>query len=136
MNSTAAKIFTILLLNRFTAIQDSGTRTNQEGFRPGRGRVDQTFILRRMIEHRFKYQKPTVSCFINFRAEFDSIDRNALWKVMLCDGATEKLIQLIKSYYTSTRAQVRAYGEESREFDLFSGVRQGCSLSPNYLIMR
>ena len=48
-----------------------------------------------------------------------------------------KLIHLIKSYYTSTRARVRAYGEESREFDLYSGVRQGCCLSPilfNYVI--
>ena len=56
---------------------------------------------------------------------------------MLCDGAPEKLIQLIKSYYTSTRAQVRAYGEESLEFDLYSGVLQGCPLSPilfNYVI--
>ena len=49
---------------------------------------------------------------------------------MLCDGAPEKLIQLIKPYYTYTRARIRAYGEESREFDLYSRIRQGCPLSP------
>ena len=106
--SAAAKIFAVLLLNRFSVIRDSRTRPNQGGFRPGRGCVDQIFILRCILEHRFKYQQLTVAWFIDFRAAFDSIDRNAPRKVMLCDGAPEKLIQLIKSYYTSTRARVRA----------------------------
>ena len=134
MISAAAKIFAVLL-NRISVIRDSRAQSNQGGFRPGRGFVDQIFILRRILEYRFKYQQPVVACFIDFRAAFDSIDRNALWKVMLYDGAPEKLIQLIKPYYTSARARVRTYGEESCEFDLCSGVRQGCPSSLfNYAI--
>ena len=48
---------------------------------------------------------------------------------MLCDGTLEKLIQLIKLYNTSTRARVQTDGEESREFDLCSGVHRGCHIS-------
>ncbi|VDN53831.1 unnamed protein product [Dracunculus medinensis] len=58
---------------------------NQAEFRPGRDCADQIFMLRRVLEHRFKYQQSTVTCFIDFASAFDSIDRAALWKVMECD---------------------------------------------------
>ncbi|VDN59697.1 unnamed protein product [Dracunculus medinensis] len=60
-------------------IQDSRMRPNQAGFRPRRGRADQIFTSRRVLEHRFRYLQPTVTCFIDFAAAFDSIDGAALW---------------------------------------------------------
>ena len=48
----------------------------------------------------------------------------------MADGMPEKLIHLIKGYYQSTRAFVRAYGEESETFEVNTGVRHGCALSP------
>jgi hypothetical protein len=134
---TAAKMFAILLLNRFSSERHARTRPNQGGFRPGRGCIDQIFTLRRILEHRFKFQQATTACFIDFRAAFDSIDRESLWNIMLHDGMPPKLVNLIRSYYSATKARVRVYGEESSDFDLRTGVRQGCPLSPvlfNYAI--
>ena len=125
-----AKVFAVLLLNRFSAERHARTRPNQGGFRPGRGCVDQIFTLRRILEHRYKFQQATITCFIDFRAAFDSVNRDALWKVLLLDGMPPKLVKLISSYYTATNSRVRVYGEESKEFALYSGVRQGCPLSP------
>ena len=102
MISAAAKIFAVLL-NRFSVIWDSQIRPNQGNFHPKRGSVDQLFILRQILEHRFKYQQPTVACLIDFQTAFDSINQNALWKVMLCDGAPEELIKLIKSFDLCSR---------------------------------
>jgi hypothetical protein len=82
------------------------------------------------LEHRHKFQQTTIACFIDFRAAFDSVNREALWKVLLIDGMPSKLIKLISSYYSATKSRVRVYGEESNEFTLCSGVRQGCPLSP------
>lgn len=99
--------------------------------------MDQIFTLRRVLEHRFAFQQPTIACFVDFRAAFDSIDRESLWKIMVADGTPPKLVNLIKSYYSLTKARVRVYGEESSDFDLSTGVRQGCPLSPvlfNYAI--
>ena len=134
---SVAKVFAILLLNRFSLERDKRTRPNQGGFRPGRGCIDQIFVLRRVLEHRSQYQQPTLACFVDFRAAFDSVDRQSLWSIMLSDGLPPKLVNLIKAYYSSTRAKVRAYGEESSCFGLTTGVRQGCPLSPvlfNYVI--
>ena len=133
----AAKIFSVMLLNRFSRARDARTRPNQGGFRRGRGCVDQIFTLRRVLEHRYKYQQPTVACFIDFRTAFDSINRDSLWTVIKADGLPDKLVRLMRAYYSATHARVRVYGEESPEFPLKFGVRQGCPLSPvlfNYAI--
>ncbi|CAE1309194.1 unnamed protein product [Acanthosepion pharaonis] len=56
---------------------------------------------------------------------------------MEADGMPAKLLRLIKGYYRSTRARVRAYSEESEMFEVKTGVHQGCALSPtlfNYTI--
>ncbi|CAE1303322.1 unnamed protein product [Acanthosepion pharaonis] len=55
------------------------------------------------------YQQPTVLCFVDFAAAFDSVDRDSLWRIMEADGMPAKLFRLIKVYYRSTRARVRAY---------------------------
>ncbi|BHF60837.1 hypothetical protein SprV_0100380600 [Sparganum proliferum] len=44
----AAKIFAIVLLRQFQAVNDSGTRPNQAGFRTGHGCEYQAFTLRRI----------------------------------------------------------------------------------------
>ena len=132
-----AKVFAILLLGRFSAERHQRTRDNQGGFRPGRGCIDQIFTLRRVLEHRHKNQQETSACFIDFKTAFDSIDREALWRILLADGVPPKLVNLIRAYYDSTSARVRVLGEESSPFSLTAGVRQGCPLSPvlfNFLI--
>jgi hypothetical protein len=41
-----------------------------------------------------------------------------------------KLVNLLKAYYSSVKARIRVYGEETSEFPIISGVRQGCPLLP------
>ena len=56
---------------------------------------------------------------------------------MELDGVPTKLIAMIKAYYRSTTARVLVHNNLSQSFDIRSGVRQGCVLSPilfNYVI--
>ena len=99
----AAKIFISVLLRRFQAARDRRTRPTQSGFRPGRSCVDHIFSLRRALEIRHCYQQPTVVCFVDFAAAFDSVDRRALWRIMEEDGMPPKLLRLIEAYCISTR---------------------------------
>nr|VZI50017.1 unnamed protein product [Spirometra erinaceieuropaei] len=133
----AAKIFAIVLLRRFQSVRDSRTRPNQAGFRAGRGCADQIFTLRRILEFRHSYQQPTAVCFVDFAAEFDSVHRESLWRIMALDGVPAKIIAMIKAYYRSTTARVLVRNNFSQPFGIRSGVRQGRILSPilfNYAI--
>ncbi len=56
---------------------------------------------------------------------------------MAAYGMLPKLLRLIKAYSSSTKMKVRASRSDSMPFDIRSGVRQGCALSPtlfNYII--
>lgn len=131
------KVFTAVLLNRFRSERDPRIRPQQAGFRPGRGCVDQIFTLRHILEQRSKYQQKTYICFIDFKAAFDSIHRDSLWTLMSSDGVPPKLLRLMQEYYSSTSATVRLKGQESTDFEVKTGVRQGCILSPplfNYVV--
>ncbi len=57
--------------------------------------------------------------------------------LMAADGIPPKLLRLIKAYYSSTKIKVRASGSDPMLFEIHSGVRQECTLSPtlfNYII--
>jgi hypothetical protein len=128
--AVVGKIFAILLLNRFQSYRDRRTRCNQAGFRQGRGCIDHIFSLRRILEHRGRYQQPTITCFVDFAAAFDSLHRSSLWSILEADGLPPKLVNLIKAYYAGTGSRVLIRGEQSERFETRTGVRQGCPLSP------
>ncbi len=76
-------------------------------------------------------------CFVDFASAFDPVDKDSLWRIMAAGGIHPKLLRLIKAYYSSTKMKVRASGSDSLPFEIHSGVRQGCALSPtlfNYII--
>ncbi len=73
----------------------------------------------------------TVMCFVDFASAFDSVDWDPLWRIMAADGLPPKLLRPIRAYYSSPKMKVRVSGSDSMHFEIRSGVRQGCALSPN-----
>ena len=61
--------------------EDKVQREDQCSFRKDRGCVDQIFTLRLVIERWLSYQTPLVLSFIDYKQEFDSVDR-ALAKIL------------------------------------------------------
>lgn len=78
---TGAKFILTALLNRFTDVRDSRTRSTQCGFRWERDWIDQIIILRRILERRCRLYQLTTAWFSGFRAELDSFDRHSLWSI-------------------------------------------------------
>ncbi|VDP80542.1 unnamed protein product, partial [Schistosoma mattheei] len=52
MTNIVSKILASIILRRLTKAREEQTRENQDGFRPGRGCIDQIFTLRQVLEHR------------------------------------------------------------------------------------
>ncbi|KAA3676219.1 uncharacterized protein DEA37_0014753 [Paragonimus westermani] len=82
---------------QLTRVSESQVCEEQAGFRSGRGCIDHTFTLRRILEHRHCYRQPTVVILLDLKAAFDSVARNVLWNCLLCKGVPGKYVNLLKS---------------------------------------
>ena len=92
--------------------------------------IDQIFSVRQVLEERIRCKKQTVAVFIDFKSAFDSVHRASMWKALLAIGVPSKVVRVIAAFYDGTSCRVKVQGEKSSPFEVKSGVRQGCVLSP------
>ena len=62
---------------------------------------------------------------MDFKAAFDSIDRNYIWKAFSHYGLPCKYIRIIQAFFNGTVSAVRHNGELSEWFEVSSGSGQG-----------
>jgi len=70
------------------------------------------------------------AAFIDLTKAFDSVDRSALWEVLLKIGCPPDFVNIIRSFHEGVRAAVIENGEMSSDFDVTNGSKQGCVLAP------
>ena len=128
--SVPGKVFASVTLNRCKDSVDRVLREEQCGFRKSRGCADQLFALRQIIEKSMAFQLDISFCFIDFRAAFDSVDREQMYQIMKHYGLPQKVINIIRNSYDGFKCRVKAEGEKGRLFDVRTGVRQGDVWSP------
>jgi hypothetical protein len=109
--SVVSKMFTYIILRRLVAAVDPKISECQAGFRKARGCVDQIFSLRRIKEQAKRLEKPLYMCFVNLKAPYDMVNREALLLILAQCGVSEKLCNIIRALYTETKAAVRVEGE-------------------------
>ena len=124
------KCFNRIILNKLKDIVDQKLRDNQAGFRKNRSCVDQITTLRLIVEQSLEWNSSFYINFIDYEKAFDSVDRGMLWKTMRHYGIPEKIVNLVRSLYVGTNCQVSHDGQPSEPFQINTGVRQGCLLSP------
>ena len=124
------KLLETILLARLTEAYEPAARDNQAGFRKKRGCRDQVFAPRQILEQRSEFNRSTVMTFIDFKAAFDSVNRNAIWQIFERLGMPQKIANIIRNMYTDTNSIVKMNNNLSDPFPVRSGVRQGGVLSP------
>lgn len=113
---------------KFAERQKGGIVEEQGGFRPGRGTVDQLFVLTEILKTRTG--KTTYTAFIDVKKAYDTVWRNGLWKRLWDEGVRGRIWRVIKAMYNIVQSTVLVGEEKTEMFDLHTGVRQGCVLSP------
>ena len=73
------------------------------------------------------------ACFIDFKKAFDSVNRRMLWHKIEHNFGIKG--QFLKALYEKVSICVKVNNEFSNWFDVDSGVKQGCVLSPTLLSM-
>ena len=128
--SVPGRILSKILLNRIKKKVNEKLRPNQAGFRPNRSTIDQITTLRIIIEQSKEWNSELFVNFIDYKKAFDSLDRKSLWKICRHYGIPEKIINIIKAIYDKGGGNVMYKGKLSTFFEILTGVRQGCLLSP------
>ncbi|KAI8477652.1 hypothetical protein Bbelb_446140 [Branchiostoma belcheri] len=125
LRSTASKLFQIIVLGRLNEGLENLLRDNQCGFRKNRSCIDQIYSLRTIIHNSIEFNIPLYINFIDFKAAFDSINREFIWKAFAFYGLPGKYIRVLQAFFHKTVSAVRVNGEESNWFDVTSGTGQG-----------
>ena len=128
--SVPGKVFNRVILNRMKNTLDPELRDEQAGFRQNRSCTDQIATLRIIVEQSLEWNSPLYVNFIDYEKAFDSVDRETLWKLLRHYGIPKKIVNLIKNTYEGMSCRVVHEGQLTAGFQVRTGVRQGCLLSP------
>lgn len=131
MNSLA-KFFMGVLYHRLSFWESNNKVLNeyQAGFRPMYSTIDNIYNLFSIVQLKWNQGRKVFGFFVDFKAAFDSIDRNSMFYKLLNMGVSRKFVGILRSLYKGTAANVLFNGELSDEFLMSMGVKQGCLLSP------
>ena len=119
-----------MILNRISRALDPMLRKEQAGFRKGRSCEEHIFTLRQILEQCQEWKTPCYVNFTDFENAFDSIHRESIWCILRHYGIPCKIVTIIKMLYEGFKSKVICGQNLTEEFDIKTGVKQGCLLSP------
>ncbi|CAI2735316.1 unnamed protein product [Schistosoma spindalis] len=109
---------------------DAQLRDQQAGFRKDRSCTDQVATLRIIVEQSIEWNSSLYINFIDYEKAFDSVDRTTLWKLLRHYGVPQKIVNIIQNSYDGLNCKIVHGGQLTKSFEVKTGVRQGCLLSP------
>jgi len=124
------KLLSNILLTRINPYIKEIIEEYQTGFMLGKSTLDQIHIVKQVVEKSHEYNKDIYLLFVDFKAAYDSINRDKLWEVMDQLGILAKLTRLIKSCTYNSKSKISFGGELSEEFPVTTELRQGDAISP------
>ncbi|VDP03110.1 unnamed protein product [Soboliphyme baturini] len=88
-----------------------------------------------IVEKSWEYAQPVYMCFVDREKAYDRIPRHSLWTCLRAYGIDDKLLGAIQSLYSDSRCCVSVNGVKSKPFNVRTGHRQGCVLSPILFVL-
>ena len=126
-----AKVFSM----RLDKVIDKLIGKQQTGFMKGRQITTVHRLIDDILEHYRGSRSPGILVAIDFKAVFDSINMNCIYKSLEKFGFGPNFIKWIKVLNTDRLACVKNGGHLSNTFNMQNGVRQGCPISPQLFIL-
>ena len=134
ITSVVYKLYCSVLLHRLERWVDVNDLLvdGQNGFRRGRSCVDHISSLTSIIETRKLMEKcrPTYAAFIDFSKAYDRINRIMLFRKLSALGLKGNFYESMKAIFSNVRCSVKVNSVLSDSFNVSSGLKQGCLLSP------
>ena len=107
---------------------DPSLHREQTSFRKGKSCSDQIFTSKQILEQCHEWNTLVSANFIDFEKAFDSVHQESLWAILRYYGISTKIVSLIKLLYSDLKSKVICGHCLSEEFEVNTGVNQGCIL--------
>ena len=128
--SVPGKVFVRIIIDGVSQHLLEHPHPEQSGFTPKRSTIDRFLTLRVLTEHRREFRQGLLAAYVDLCKAFDSVNPDALWRVLGLHGVPPKLIDLMSELYSGTESVMRCGGTISDIFPVVTGVCQGCVLAP------
>lgn len=132
--SIVGKVYTGILYNRLMHWSEVNNIMvpEQGGFRLGRGCPEQIYTLTELIKLRKLRKQYTYTCFIDIKKAYDTVWHDGMKIKLKRYGIHGRMYDAICSLYSSCESTIRLGSTIGYTdfFDIDTGVRQGCILSP------
>ena len=135
LGNTDAKLLASALQSRFAQGMDAYISKEQSGFMPGRTIVGSVATTEAAMIKASLTQSRAAALFFDFTAAFPSVSHTFLWSALRAAGIPTAIIRAIQTLYADNHHWVRLKGGTLRSVTIFSGVKQGCPLSPTLFIL-
>ena len=123
---SVGKVLARILLSRLEEdICLAALPESQSGFRSERGCNDMIFSARQIQEKCIEQQMPLYQVFVDLTKAFDTVNRDALWKVLGKLGCPPIFIHMLKELHRDMKGRVSFNGQLSEEISIDNGVKQG-----------
>ncbi len=111
--SVLGKVFAQIIIDRVLHHLLEHLHSEQSGFTPKRSTIDRILALRVLTERRREFRQGLLAAYVGLCKAFDSVNRDALWKILGLCGVPPKLIDLMSELYSGTESAVRCGGISS-----------------------
>jgi exonuclease III len=134
LENSSFKLLTSILNARLTkwAEKNKIIPEFQNGFRSGRGCVDNIFVINSLIELTInqKQNNAIFAIFIDFKGAYDNINHQKLWPHLHKNLVSSKIILTLKKIYETFHVRIATSLGKTELVKLLRGLLQGDPLSP------
>ena len=102
--SVPGKVFARIILDRVRHHLLEHQFQEHSGFTPKRSMIDCILALRVLTECRRAFQQGLLAAYIDHCKAFDSVNRDAIWRILGLPGVPPKLINLMCELYSGTES--------------------------------
>ena len=129
------KLMASMIQKRLSDAIDDRIDPSQFGFRKGKSTAQPIHIYRRIQEIHEEAGLELITILLDWEKAFDKTNQRKLIIALRRMGIPEKMVRVIEAIYRSPKFAVKEMGKRSSERRQYSGIRQGCPLSPYLFVI-
>ena len=94
------KVFGKILNDRMKSITEGRIMEEQVGFRPGRGCMENVFVIHQLAEKMLERGKSLYAAFLDLDKAYDRVWSTGLWEALKQYGVEGRLLKAVQGLYS------------------------------------